>query len=704
MKGQENYLYRFFEGSEKRFIIPLYQRNYDWDDKNCEQLFNDLVMLHKQKRKSHFFGSIVSSHADSCSEDRLIIDGQQRITTVSLILIAIYNAAKVGDMAYSDKTKTDFIWETYLVDKYQENTRKVKLKPIKKDMEAFDALLFKPQAEYIKDSNVTRNYMYFYDKVTTCGLTLDELLASIKKLLVIDIRLEQDDDPQLIFESLNSTGLDLSEADKIRNYLLMSFDNEKQTFYYNQYWNKIEECTDYKPTMFVRDYLTVKLRRICKTENLYFEFKNFVAQRSSREESMKEMLVFAKYYRQVNVADFPNNSLRKKVTQLNTLGSSVAMPFYIQFLKYAEDKKLNDEEIYSVFDTIENYWARRIICNLPTNAINKVFSTLHYEVTKAIEKHIERGGSPVSYFEVLKYVLLKKQGTAVFPQDKIVEEQFKVRKIYKIPTDYRYFLFERMENENGKETHNVVEEMKAGHTTIEHIMPQTLTADWKRALGEDYERIYDQYLHTFANLTLTGYNTNYSNHSFKEKKYGYIDNKGNHVYGFCDSAYRLNNFLKECDEWNERTMVERQNLLLKKFFGLWPMIETKYVPLTRETDVVSMEDEADLTGRNILAFTYRGSRYEVTTWKDMLLSICKQIFTDNQDAMKSLCSKEDWFHCKESKGCTSFADGCYVYTSCSTSTKMTILNILFKHCNIPTSDLEFELASVQDVNEIVDET
>ena len=221
MKGDAQPLIKFFDGSDKRFIIPLYQRNYDWKEENCEQLFQDLMKLHNSDRRSHFFGSIVSS-IQSGTEDRFIIDGQQRITTVSLLLIAMVNAKKEGLIEATDAKLVEKIFKRYLVDEYQEDERKVKQKPIKKDMQAFDALLYKPKDQYIKESNVTRNYEFFYDKIIHRGLTIDELFETIKKLEVINIRLDEEDDPLLIFESLNSTGLDLSEADKIRNYLLMS--------------------------------------------------------------------------------------------------------------------------------------------------------------------------------------------------------------------------------------------------------------------------------------------------------------------------------------------------------------------------------------------------------------------------------------------------------------------------------------------------
>ena len=262
MKGDAQPLIKFFDGSDKRFIIPLYQRNYDWKEENCEQLFQDLMKLHNSDRKSHFFGSIVSS-IQSGTEDRFIIDGQQRITTVSLLLIAMVNAKKEGLIEADDAKLVEKIFKRYLVDEYQEDERKVKLKPIKKDMQAFDALLYKPKDQYIKESNVTRNYDFFYNKITRAGLTLDELFETIKKLEVINIRLDEDDDPQLIFESLNSTGLDLSEADKIRNYLLMSLAPAEQDELYTRFWNPIEEFTKYDPSSFVRDYLTMKLRQAC---------------------------------------------------------------------------------------------------------------------------------------------------------------------------------------------------------------------------------------------------------------------------------------------------------------------------------------------------------------------------------------------------------------------------------------------------------
>ena len=581
MKGDAQPLIKFFDGSDKRFIIPLYQRNYDWKEDNCEQLFQDLLKMHHSDRKSHFFGSIVSS-IQSGTEDRFIIDGQQRITTVSLLLIAMVNAFKVGDIQATDGKLVDKIFKRYLVDEYQEDERKVKLKPIKKDMDAFDALLYKPKEQYLKGSNVTRNYEFFYDKIVKSGLTMDELFETIKKLEVINIKLDEDDDPQLIFESLNSTGLDLSEADKIRNYLLMSLAPAEQDDLYTRYWNPIEESTKYDPSSFVRDYLTMKQGKIGRIDKIYFIFKEYAEnERIGRAELLKEMHHYAKIYSQIDNANMGTEKINRKLNQVRTLDSTVAYPFYMAFFDYAEKNGLSDEEKYRVLDIVEAYWARRIICNLPSNALNKVFATLHRDVLNNMNKAVE--GTNPTYTDVLIYLLLKKGRSSVFPKDDEVKEDFATRQVYKMPANLRMFILERMENRDSKECHDVVKQLTEKTISIEHIMPQTLSEKWKDALGEEWERIHQQYLHTMANLTLTGYNSQYSNLAFLEKR--------DMEKGFNDSAFRLNNYVKSCDQWTEVEMKQRQHDLLEVFMRLWPMPSTTFEPAKREIESASIEDD-----------------------------------------------------------------------------------------------------------------
>lgn len=682
MKGDAQPLIKFFDGSDKRFIIPLYQRNYDWKEENCEQLFQDLLKMHHSDRKSHFFGSIVSN-IQSGTEDRFIIDGQQRITTVSLMLIAMVNAYKAGDIQATDSKLVDKIFKRYLVDEYQEDERKVKLKPIKKDMDAFDSLLYKPKDQYVKGSNVTRNYEFFYDKIMKSGLTMDELFETIKKLEVINIKLDEDDDPQLIFESLNSTGLDLSEADKIRNYLLMSLAPAEQDDLYTRYWNPIEESTKYDPSSFVRDYLTMKQGKIGRIDKIYFIFKEYAEnEKTSRAELLEEMHHYAKIYSQIDNANMGVDKLNRKLNQVRTLDSTVAYPFYMAFFDYAEKNGLSDEEKYRVLDIVESYWARRIICNLPSNALNKVFATLHRDVINNLSKAVE--GTNPTYTDVLIYLLLKKGRSSVFPKDDEVKEDFATRQVYKMPTNLRMFILERMENRDSKECHDVVKQLTEKTISIEHIMPQTLSDKWKDALGEEWERIHQQYLHTMANLTLTGYNSQYSNLTFIEKR--------DMEKGFNDSAFRLNNYVKSCSQWTETEMLQRQHDLLEVFMRLWPMPSTTFEPAKREIESASIDDDDyEFTGKKIQGYFYHNVHYTVNTWKEMLIQMCNHVLLEKRSSIEWLCANEEhgFSHTPETWR-KELAPGLYVWTDNSTYTKINILRGMLNECNIPLSELVFE--------------
>ena len=689
----------YFSGDKALFLIPLYQRKYAWKRKHCERLFDDLLKVIKERRQSHFFGSIVSIKASETEDDLLIIDGQQRITTISLLILAAIQAVRDGIMVC--ERGDEYIADTrkkYLLASYRRGDRQIKLRPIDKDRVAYDALMNGDPDYFVSpaESGISMNYQLFYDLIKLSQpLTFDDLIEAVEKLIVIDIRLDSGDKPQLIFESLNSCGKDLEEADKVRNYLLMSLTSAEQEDYYYRYWSKIEHFTDDEPTMFIRDFLTVKTKVISSMTELYFDFKKFdEAYGKPREELLAEMLKYAEYYYQASKGATPCPKVNKTLRQLANLGSTVCMPFYIQFLDFAAQTSLDEDEIYSVFDVVENYWARRVICGYPANVMSKTFAIIHSDILRIMREHQRREVELTStYSELLKFVLLRKQGNAVFPTDTQVENEFHTRQIYKIPIDYRYFLFERMENENSKEANDlIVQKMKDNQITIEHIMPQTLTLKWKEDLGENWEEIYNTYLHTFANLTLTGYNSSYGNHTFQEKKEGYVDHKGKQIFGFKDSAFRLSNYLKTCDKWTLEELTEREKILLNKFFGLWPMATTNYTPLENEADIVSFnDDELELTGRYISAFSYKGQRYQVYNWKQMLEKICKLIYAEYPIQMNSLAVSDYWLHLTDSEDRSRITDNCYVYSSCSTKTKCTVLNYIFSQLEINPSDLEFEL-------------
>lgn len=393
MKGSEGRLIEYMEGSKKRFIIPVYQRNYDWKTENCKQLYDDLVKVIKNNRKSHFFGSIVSVYEPSGRNmEFLVIDGQQRLTTISLLFLAMYNLISNNIVIPDDESLEKQIYEEFLVDKYQPREKRIKLKPVKNDQKAFGKL-FDSEEEYIRESNITTNYNYFYDRIQKQEVTIDELFDAIYRLEIINITLNSEDNPQLIFESLNSTGLDLSEGDKIRNFILMGLPTKEQEEYYEKYWNRIEECTKYDVSSFVRDYLSVKQLTIPSQKKIYINFKEYVEKTTLREEDLlKDLLEYAKRYEILLNGSVNNKLLDACINRLNRLETTVTRPFFLEVLRLCDEGKLDMSQVTDIFLITENYLFRRTICDLPTNSLNKIFLMLHQEI-------IRYDGTDIDYFE-----------------------------------------------------------------------------------------------------------------------------------------------------------------------------------------------------------------------------------------------------------------------------------------------------------------
>ncbi len=291
MKGEERYLLNLLEGTKTRFVIPVYQRNYDWHIEQCKQLFDDLEDLVVQGGESHFFGSIVSK-ADG--DIRVVIDGQQRITTSYLLLLALVRQLRDGVIASEDENLADMINEEYLIDKWHKSDRKLKLKLIKDDQAAFEAIYVSDEKKFIQDSNVTQNYLYFCRRIAKSFLDADQLRSAIEKLMIIDIKLDKEDDAQRIFESLNSTGLDLSEGDKIRNFILMGLEPNDQEECYEKYWNEIEKNTGYDVSAFARVWLAAIRRKTPAIKKVYTVFKDYAkTQGLDRHELLSVLLKYS---------------------------------------------------------------------------------------------------------------------------------------------------------------------------------------------------------------------------------------------------------------------------------------------------------------------------------------------------------------------------------------------------------------------------
>ena len=701
MKGYAKPLHEFIEGHKIQFVIPVYQRNYDWLIDNCDQLFSDLVKLSRSNRCSHFFGSIVTSSADS-SYNRLVIDGQQRLTTISLLLLAGIKAVKAGAIEISEESKIDEAYEVFLKAKFCNSERKIKLVPIENDRIAYDKI-FNEEDSFDEDSKITRNYRHFYDLLTRKpqALSFDQLLDAIERLQIISIELDSDDDAQLIFESLNSTGLALTEADKIRNYLLMSLTPEEQHMCFKNYWQKIEQATENQPTKFLRDYLTIQqqLQRPVRQSNIYYEWKKYMDGHERKEELVK-MLDYAHYYQQVTEAKLSTAKLSEKMRHICNIETDVTNVFFIQFLKYASANNLSEDEIFKVIDLVENYLARRIVCNMPGNALTQVFCALHKDVLKSIEEYssanVELGNS---YSDILAYHIMRRDGNYQLPRDMQFVESIKTRDAYHMLKPFQIFLFERLENSVHGEYNDVATDMKKKDATIEHIMPQTLNGDWKAMLGDNFEEIQDKYLHTFANLTLTGINSELSNKPFEIKRDG--KKIGNEIYpGYKNSKYRLTKNVTLCDKWTEIELQNRCNEIVATFLRLYPLPQTTFKPLPKPVDEASLDEETfSPTNRILKGFRLFGNEYNETTWKGMLLQVVKLVMERYTDIVDTLYDAEGFFWSAkqaDTRYCTMIAPQKYLWTSMDNRSKLRCLRFLFEKCDIAESELVLLLEPVKE--------
>jgi len=701
MKGYAKPLHEIICGPQIQFVIPVYQRNYDWLIDNCDQLFSDLVKLSRSNRRSHFFGSIVTSAADS-SYNRLVIDGQQRLTTISLLLLAGIKAVKDGAVEISEESKLDEAYEVFLKAKFCNSERKIKLVPIENDRIAYDKI-FNEEDSFDEDSKITRNYRHLYDLLTRKpqALSFDQLLDAIERLQIISIELDSDDDAQLIFESLNSTGLALTEADKIRNYLLMSLTPEEQQVCFKNYWQKIEQSTENQPTKFLRDYLTIQqqLQRPVRQSNIYYEWKKYMDGHDRKNELVK-MLDYAHYYQQVTEAKLSTAKLSEKMRHICNIETDVTNVFFIQFLKYASANNLSENEVFKVIDLVENYLARRIVCNMPGNALTQVFCALHKDVLKSIEEYSSANVElDNSYSDILAYHIMRRDGNYQLPRDMQFVESIKTRDAYHMLKPFQIFLFERLENSVHGEYNDVATDMKKKDATIEHIMPQTLNGDWKAMLGDNFEEIQDKYLHTFANLTLTGINSELSNKPFEIKRDG--KTIGNEVYpGYKNSKYRLTKSVTSCDKWTEIELQNRCNEIVATFLRVYPLPQTTFKPLPKPVDEVSLEDETFTpTNRQLKGFRLYDNEYSETTWKDMLLRVVKMITEKYPDIVDSLYDKGSYFWTSKTANldyCTQIGVDKYLWTTMGNKSKLACLRYLFEKCDIAESELVMLLEPVKE--------
>lgn len=552
MKATQTPLLKLLDG-RSQFIIPIYQRTYSWQTKQCKQLFDDVFRAGSDiDAPSHFLGSIVyfkphSSPATSVAKS-FVIDGQQRLTTVSLILLALIHFLKEHqDISLEDDETWEEIQETYLVNKYKKSDSRFKLLLTRKDKVTFEKLINEIEIDDDDSKRIIDNYEFFTKKL--CPENVQTIYYGVKKLIIVDVILEKDEDnPQLIFESLNSTGLKLTQADLIRNYILMGQTSEHQDILYEKYWHPMEqnfgENIDDLDS-FIRDYLTMKESSIPNIDLVYETYKTFLKSTDefkSVEDAIKSLHRYSKFYIHIALLEKPDPDISKELNEITKLKIDTSYPFLLAVYGDFEEGQIANEELVEIISIISSYVFRKAICGISLSNLNKIFAVLYRQIEKE------------NYLESVKAIFLLMDENKRFPSNEEFITKLQDRNVFNFRLSS--YLLKSLENWGRKE---LVDE----NYTIEHILPQNpeVSDEWKRELGDDWERVKDKYLHTLGNLTLTGCNSEMSDKPFPEKK----STKG----GFNDSPLFLNESVREADVWNEKAIQKRAAKLAKRACEIW---------------------------------------------------------------------------------------------------------------------------------------
>ncbi len=686
MHASQILLHRFMEGQGRRFRIPVYQRNYDWKHEHCEQLFDDIMDIIKESQEHYFMGSIVSVHDDYAIE-QIIIDGQQRLTTFSLLLLAICHLLDKGEVETEDKNLREKIFKTYLIDEYaKSDCERIRLKPVKNDHEAFAKLFDGNEKEYDENSNITSNYRYLKKRIKEAidqnQCSIDAFFEAFTKLIIVDIKLNrQQDNPQLIFESLNAAGKSLEEGDLIRNYILMDEDAKTQERFYEDYWHPIEKNTHYRVSDFIRDFLIYSSGQIPKKEKVYKAFKKFhKAFKGDDDKLLKKLLQFSEYYGQIisSKTISGDENIDMGLKRINHLKIGVSYPFLIDvFHAWQSKKMITTQEVSQILLYIESFVFRRAICEIPTNALNKIFAFLAKNI-RSEKKESDK------YIDVFTYYLMQGSGNTRFPLDDEFKEKFKERNVYSHGKRCVHLL-ERLSNYEKKRLVDVENLLEKNILSIEHIMPQTLTPEWEKDLGDNYQKVHDKYLHTIGNLTLTAYNSEYQNKPFQEKR--------DMVRGYKECVLWLNRDLAKFDKWTEEEIQIRAKKLIKQSIKIWAKPpESIFQPQEQPSISRSFSDDFSFTGTKPVKITFIEETKSVTSWSDLFLQIVKMLDEREPSYFARLAQSEEIKIVSSEKGSHTtpekIKEGIYIETNLSADGIVSNLKTFFEDNGLDDDDFE----------------
>lgn len=630
MDAHKLWMLRDFIGTNKvLFRIPVYQRNYDWSESNCNRLLDDIYDI-MQSGDKHFLGTIVFMAAKSggfALQEYIIIDGQQRLTTLMLILKALSVVAEsVGDDCYHE------IEEQYLHNKYCDEEFKVKLKPIKSDNNQFTLLLEDKIDEMDEDTHIYHNFMLCkerFERWAERGINPSQVLDALTKLEIVEIVLTKgEDDPQVIFESINSTGLELSNADLIRNYLLMNADDQEKL--YESYWLYIEKTLrnkmDYSNLdAFFMQYIVYKTSKPVNSRQLYNSFvKLFKDSGYSQESILKELRYYAEIFGAFVYGSAKySERINRLLYRLRVLNQTTCYPFLLHVFDDYHQGVIDEETVEKILQFILAYLLRRMVCGVPSNTLRGLFTYLYNRIFKV-------ASNKQKYYETLNKFLFTVSSKDVIPSAAEFERALQKANIYGNNALCRFLLLD-IENGDGKEI------LQAENLTIEHIMPQTLSADWSHIRPEDHE----EYLHTLGNLSVTGYNSELSNKSFAEKQDIIRENS---------KAVILNSDVLDKESWNISTIRARAKRLAEIVMTRYKIdrivddsIEFEYI------ETLTLDNYDEVTGKKLVSFKMFGETYRQNKYALMLLDVIKLLDKKSPGKLQTLAENNYSFNSTKRK-------------------------------------------------------
>ena len=553
MEAKQAPLIKLLDG-RTQFVIPIYQRTYSWKIIHCQQLLDDIQRVgNDHSAPSHFIGSIVyfkpNESPNTAISQSVVIDGQQRLTTVSLLLLALVRFLKERQDIKLEDESWEAVQETYLINRHRKDDSQFKLLLTKRDKDTFIKLIQEHETASDDSERIVENYQHFLKCIT--AENFQSIYRGIKNLIIVDVVLERDkDNPQLIFESLNSTGRALSQADLIRNYVLMRQLPDAQKTLYEKYWYPMEKNFGTridKLALFIRDYLTMKQASIPNINRVYEVYKQFLKEeKCSTEDALRSLHRYSKFY--VRIA-WPTEheqdaDIVHKLQEISTLKIEPSRPFLLAVYGDYENGQIDKTDFVDIIGLVCSYVFRRAICGIPTNSLNNNFAALYKQIKRA------------NYLESVKAAFLLMDSYRRFPTDAEFIKEIQAKNVYHFRST-RYLL-ESLENRGRKEP------IHANNYTVEHILPQNenISPKWQEELGKEWEAVKNEYLHTLGNLSLTGYNSELSDSSFKKKK-------NIEPGGFNGSPLFLNQSVKEASVWNKEAICKRALILAERACVVW---------------------------------------------------------------------------------------------------------------------------------------